>query len=163
MGAGRGPTDAAVAPGCHAFFRRQVPLAGFPLPAARRLSAPSSPPPAGSNAHLPGMSSPHSGSNRETEQLGPCPDGRRCPRARALDTTRCKVKTQGPYKTRRLSRRKTFGQPTRWPGRGSQCFLLLAAVDLGKKDLVQTLLWVYRRSGLKSVMHQLIKGEGGPL
>ena len=55
-----------------------------PAGAARRLSAPASPPPAGSNAHLRGMSSPHPRSNRETEQLGPCPDGRRCPRARAL-------------------------------------------------------------------------------
>lgn len=38
-----------------------------------------------------------------------------------------------------------------------------AAVDLGKKDLVQTLLWIHRRSGIKSVIHQLIKEEGGPL
>ena len=38
--AGRGPADAAGAPGCHAFLRRQVPLAGFPLPPARHLRAP---------------------------------------------------------------------------------------------------------------------------
>ena len=38
-GAGRGPADAAGAPGCHAFLRRQVPLAGFPRPPARHLRA----------------------------------------------------------------------------------------------------------------------------
>lgn len=68
--------------------------------------------------------------NRGAERPGPCPDGRRRPRAWAPAATRCKVKTQGScYKTRRLSRQKTFrarvprppSRP-RWPARGSWVF-----------------------------------------
>lgn len=135
-----------------------------PAGAARRLSAPASPPPEGSNAHLPGMFSPHPHSNRDTEQLGPCPDGRRCPWIRALATTRCKVKTQGLYNTRRLSRRETFGPPTYAGGQGGVLRALAvvnpAAVDLGKKHLVQTLLWIHPQKWNQICDSSANKGRG---